>query len=255
MSKTEDILNQYRAFDNALAETQVSLRFGVCKVKVSDVAHQYYCEKAVELDYEQPVEQTEEMQAGEEAHEQIVSLLVPVTKEQAVAEACQERRRPTPIYNFGVRWHHNGVPIVGNADRVFFKSGSVTVVEEQKFSGRPDIYRSYCVQAKLYCLGLTAVGFDTSATEYRICVFQNSCRDCNKVPDRSCCILKLDTTEYRCDRGQAIARMYAYKREDAVKDINWALDYWMGRRQAIPTKKPNKCRACNRKDSCSSSLA
>lgn len=255
MSKTEEILNHYRAFDDALAETQVSLRFGLSEVKVSDIAHQYYCEKAVELDYEQPVEQTEEMRRGEEAHEQIVSLLVPVTKEKAVTEACQERREPTPIYNFGVKWYHNGVPIVGKTDRVFFKSGIVTVVEDQKFSGRLTIYRSYHVQAKVYCLGLDAVGFDTSATKYRICVFQNSCRDCNRLSERSCPILQLDRTEYRCDRGEAIARMYAYEKADAVKDIDWALDYWVGRREATPTKKPNKCRVCNRKDSCSSSLA
>lgn len=255
MSRAEEILNHYKAFDDALAKTRVNLRFGLSQVKVSDIAHQYYCEKALELDYEQPVEQTEEMQNGEEGHEKIVSSMVPVTREEAVTDAYRERREPIPLSAFPVKWYHNGIPIVGKTDRVFFKAGAVPIVEEQKFSGRLAIYRSYHVQAKVYCLGLAMVGFDTSTTKYRICVFLHSCRPCDKLADWSCPIFRLDRTEYHCDRGAAIADIYDYEEADAVKDIDWALDYWLSKREAIPTKSRSKCQACNRKEQCSSSLA
>ncbi len=45
-------------------------------------------------------------------------------------------------------------------------------------------------------------------------------------------------------------RKYSYNREDALKDLGWAKDYWLNKREPIPTKRQNKCLACEYRNVC-----
>ena len=42
-----------------------------------------------------------------------------------------------------------------------------------------------------------------------------------------------------------------YNRLCAEMDLNWALEYWMGKREAKPTNNHQKCKKCEYFDKCS----
>ncbi|MCD6208930.1 MAG: hypothetical protein J7J67_01930 [Thermoproteales archaeon] len=49
--------------------------------------------------------------------------------------------------------------------------------------------------------------------------------------------------------------MLHYDRDYVLEKVRWAKDYWLMRRQPIPTKRPNKCRTCVYRSKCPYSLA
>lgn len=254
MDKAQKILEAYKVASDKLKQAGGNLRFGLAWVKVSEIGKQYYCEKAVELSYQYPIEPTEEMIRGDEGHENITALTYPVFIEDAIRVACQKGKKAEPFENVPIIWEHKGVPIIGEADRVWFSGGSVYLLEERKFSSHLHVYRPYHVQAKVYCLGLEAMGFDATTTKYRIVVFKQSCHDCVKLVSRSCPIFDPANKEYRCDKGEAKAFISNFDREDALKDLDWALDLWLMKREAKPTTKSYKCAKCGRHTTCPNSL-
>jgi len=253
MDRETEILNKYDDIFCNLPK-KGSLKFGNSLVKVSSISSQYYCEKKLELQNEFPLPPTEQMQQGTEGHETAISLAEPVSKEEAVQEALKEKEKAEPIYEFGIAWIHRGVPIIGRVDEAWFRGGSVDLVVERKFSNSLTIYSPYHVQAQLYCLGLGEMGFDISTTKYRIIVFRPSCRECEMLIERVCPIFNLDKMDFDCDIGEAGAFMYPFKKEETIRDLDWAIEYWLGKREAVSTKNHSKCRVCEYKNMCGSSL-
>jgi hypothetical protein len=41
-----------------------------------------------------------------------------------------------------------------------------------------------------------------------------------------------------------------YSREDAMKEVLWAKDYWLLKRGPIPTSSASKCRVCEVRETC-----
>ena len=99
------------------------------------------------------------------------------------------------------------------------------------------------------------MGFNNSDTQYRIMVFKRSCFDCPKLSPGSCPIFVGDTTEFQCDKGESISFTYQFDRTNIIKDLDWAMNFWLGKREAIPTKVKAKCGACQHKELCVTSLA
>lgn len=254
MKNAKRILEQYQAIFQDPAALSRKLRFGRGIVSISDIAQQYYCEKALELNYEHPLEQTDEMRDGAAGHETSTALAIPVSKEQAMRDAVRKRKKPICIYEFGITWNHMGVPILGRVDEVWFRGGNVDFVVERKFTDVLRPYGTYHVQARLYCLGLEEMGFKTSSTLYTIMTFKRSCFHCEMLALKSCNILTNERSHFSCDKGEAKTFTYPYNRDEAVKELSWALDYWLGRREAIPSKNPAKCRACRQRIRCEDSL-
>jgi len=99
-----------------------NLRFSRKMVRVSDIAKQYYCEKALELSYLKPLPQTKRMAEGEKGHAAISSTAKPITREEAVKEAILPREKPFCLYEFNIAWLSKDVPIIGvqtTADKKF----------------------------------------------------------------------------------------------------------------------------------------
>jgi hypothetical protein len=44
--------------------------------------------------------------------------------------------------------------------------------------------------------------------------------------------------------------LLTYDLQDAFKEIEWAQDYWLNKREAIPTTQAAKCRVCEFNDVC-----
>lgn len=255
MSIADEILRKYEeVFSNLPGKGKGNLRFGRSTVSISKIAQQYYCEQKLDLASEYPVPPTEQMIKGEAGHEAAATLGIPVSKEEAVKEALAEREEAIFYCEFNVAWIHNGVPIIGMVDEAWFRGGSVDLVVERKFSNTLSVYSPYHIQAQLYCLGLGEMGFNNESTNYRIIVLKRSCHECERLIDRSCPIFVLEKIDFGCDNGEAKAFIYPFSKEKIVKDLDWALDFWLNKRKAMPTQNQAKCHACEYSSMCNSSL-
>jgi hypothetical protein len=254
MDIASEILDKYNEIMNHVFESKGKLRFGRNAISISSVAQQYYCEKAVELNHEHPLPATKKIKQGEAGHESVTTQTEPVSKEESFKEALLEREKPVCIYEFGIAWEHKGIPIIGLVDEAWFREGNVELVVERKFSNSLKIYSPYHVQAQLYTLGLGEMGFNNAGTLYKIMVFKRGCFDCLELEDRSCSIFH-NLRNYQCDSGESISYTYEFNRQDILNELDWAIDFWQGKRDAIPTKVQAKCNVCQHKGLCAFSLA
>jgi CRISPR/Cas system-associated exonuclease Cas4 (RecB family) len=224
-------------------------------VSISNIASQFYCEQKLDLASEYPMAPTEQMQKGIEAHESAATMGIAVSKEEAVKDAMAEREEAIFICEFKIAWIYNSVPIIGMVDEAWFRGGNVDSVVERKFSNTLTVYNPYHVQAQLYCLGLGEMGFKISSAMYKIMIFKPCCRQCNKLLDRTCPIFVLDGGKINCGKGEVVEHIYPMDKTRIRQDLDWALDFWLNKRQAIPTKNQAKCRACEYSGMCKPSLA
>ncbi len=238
------ILDRYRQAYRTSREADPSLRYGRRTLAVSTVAQQFYCEKAVALSIEQPLAPSRSMRNGAAGHEAVAALGVTMTQEEAVAAAVLTREQPLCVYEFRIGWQHEGVTLLGFVDEAWFRAGHVELVAERKFSSNPGIHAPYHVQAGLYCLGLGAMGFSTDNTSYRISVFSRECYDCGRLISGACPVHSGDSTVFSCETGACTSQIFSFNREMVSGNLNWALRFWKGEREAEPTSSAAKCRAC-----------
>ncbi len=250
MNTAIKILEKYYSIHKSIKESENTLKFGKGAIGVSDIAQQYFCEKELELDYEYPQEQTKAMKIGGEGHENITSLALPVTIEQAIKDALVKRNKPKCIYEFAVAWIYKKVPILGNVDEVWFQNGKAISIIERKFTNSLIPYPSHQVQARLYCLGLDDMGFNTSTTTYTIMLFKNKCHDCVNLADRSCSIFRSTHDYYKCKNSEVKQFTCEFSKTKALEELNWALDFWLNQRNATSSNNHNKCNACRQRDNC-----
>jgi Exonuclease V - a 5' deoxyribonuclease len=50
--------------------------------------------------------------------------------------------------------------------------------------------------------------------------------------------------------GNAHVYLNEYNQPAAERDIDWALDYWLGARETAPVDNPAKCRSCEYREKC-----
>lgn len=239
-----EILDRYKQVYRSSREGEPLLRYGRRTVAVSTIAQQFYCEKAVQLSVERPRPPTSEMLSGIAGHEMVAALGVTMSPEQAVIEAVAAREQPLCIYEFRIGWTHNGVTILGFVDEAWFRGGHVDLVAERKFSGTLAIHTPYHVQAALYCLGLGQMGFSTEHSNYRITVFKRDCHRCGRLEAGDCPGTSMEADSYSCESGACTSQSFPFDSESAMRDLNWALEFWTMEREAEPTSNPSRCRYC-----------
>ncbi len=255
MDIASEILNKYELLFRGLPPRGSGrLRLGRSLVSISTIASQYYCEKKLELQDKYPMPPTRRMLDGESGHEATIALATPVSREEGTRQAVAAREKPLLLYEFDIGWKYRGVPIIGKVDEAWLREGDVSLVVERKFSDSPGIYRSYHIQAQLYCLGLGEMGFDNSATQYRIVVFKRSCFVCESLIDNSCPIFYPDRDWFRCGKGSARASLSLFSKEETVSELDWALAYWLREREAVASSNPAKCKVCDWSEVCDSSV-
>ena len=130
MDVANKILKKYQSIFEGLPKGRSVLRFGRNFVSVSLIAKQYYCEKALELDFKHPAPPTEIMLKGKEGHESVTTLAEPVTREKAIADAVKKREKPMCIFEFGVAWKYRDISIIGHVDEAWFRGGNIDLVVE-----------------------------------------------------------------------------------------------------------------------------
>jgi hypothetical protein len=152
--------------------------------------------------------------------------------------------------------HFNDVPILGKPDIVvFWESRPLYIVELKTTRGKPSIWPTNWLQAQLYAFLLDEMKFDCSDLNVVVASI-NQCLEMNRgmfYNELLATIIdgKMDSF---ARKWQCKTRLEPYQR-DFVKDkIGWALGYWLGKRDPVPTKKLGKCRSCEHAAQCSANL-
>ena len=84
--------------------------------------------------------------------------------------------------------------------------------------------------------------------------FKKGYADCPKLAERSCSIFG-EVSRYQSDKGGSITYTFEWDKGKIVYDLEGAIEFWRGNRDAIPTKVQVKCLACHHKRRCEFSLA
>jgi CRISPR/Cas system-associated exonuclease Cas4 (RecB family) len=227
------------------------LRFGAKFISVSEVATQYFCEKKVEMERRYGREETPEMRIGKEAHELLLKDAVKVERRQILQRIYSGK--PLMLGEMILLGKHKDVIIAGLADAVFFCERHPRLLLEYKFSSRQVPFKDHHVQARLYCYLLNLMGWDTSRLKYALVLAPRELTDeahLRKIPLEVLKQSKLDKFKIKVEKGDVNVYVNSFNIEEAVKELEWAIDFWKQKREAVPTRKPAKCLSCEYREKC-----
>jgi len=254
-----DSLNNFKKMIKELIDRtrnfKSQLRFEVQAIPVSSIAEQYYCEKKVELAYMYGEEETKEILLGREAHEKLLEGTVKTKMESLWAEissGLQVTVREMPLIG-----KYKDIYLIGIPDAVIFKDGEAKLLIEYKFTKSRYPWHDHHVQARMYCLLLHLIGFKTENLRYALILAPQECKGLPEIIDIERSILNSngDKIIEKKIAGRIVrAFVNTFKNEEAKQELDWALQYWLKERDAIPTRKPNKCRICSFNDKCNHTL-
>lgn len=255
MSLWKDRLQNYESEINA----SLLFRNGIKAIPASSIAEQLYCEMKIEQEYVNGEIETETKNEGTALHEKLLAM-----KESTIGEIITGiETQKTFVASFPIAAKYQGLTLVGIPDAVVFEKSVPKYVLELKTTARGDttrIYDSQKAQALIYGLLLETIGFDCSNLDLVIVRYKSTAlsqkeksiflqRMVASLMNRS--YLNLATES----RYEIVPHTLTYDRSNAVRVLNQTRGYWLSERKPIPTTNPNKCRACEFRDLCESSLA
>jgi hypothetical protein len=225
------------------------LRFNRRGLSASVIGEQFYCEKKAEMRHLYGEIETETKVQGIEAHESLLSEAEATTRSQLLEEILSGE--PVIAHEMPLIALHGDVLLAGQPDAVLFRDGDPLIVIEAKFSGSKLPYPSYHAQARTYCLMLDSLGFDTSYLFYAIAVMPRGGERDERLSARLVDVIRENgLQEATLSVGGGHVYMYEFDIAEARRDVDWALGYWRGQREAQAADNPNKCRSCEYRDKC-----
>lgn len=168
------------------------------------------------------------------------------------------------IAECSMQGEYKGLPIMGKADAVHFVGGQASSVIEYKVTKSRCLHPTHEVQLRLYGYLLEKEMFDVKNL-ILICVFvPSNKRDwieslppagAKRLSQR---VIKLSERfkeiwperkswypRLRLNRSVELTLgVFKYNPNKTRKELDFLIDYWLGRRRAIPTRNPNKCATC-----------
>jgi hypothetical protein len=251
MRRLESYLTSESGLNQRLRDSENGerLKFNQLYVKASAIAEQYYCEVKVEMGHLHGRVETETKRQGSEGHETLQAGSLMADRGDILRKIFSGE--PMIVHEMPVLARYRDVILAGQPDAILFKDGDPIVVFEYKFSNSPYPYRSYHAQARVYGRILDGAGFDTSDLFYAIAVAPRESRGDEGLFKRVIeAVNENGPGEASLVVGDAHVYLYEYNQPAAERDIDWALDYWMGVRGAAPVDNPAKCRGCEYRDKC-----
>jgi len=211
------------------------------------IAEQYYCEEQVELELVRGEVATPEMDEGKWIHE-VVLAMKPAKLEELVTRIISGERYGCSLPLLA---EVEGVPVAGVPDLLVFEGGKpVEVIElktAEKIPSSPWINNK--VQALIYGLLLDLMGFDCSSLKLSVCYVR---RGWELLPLLGLALAPKGAWKELEEEYPNDLRVFtfSYNRSEAESMVRWALSYWRGEREPIPTRKPEKCARCAYRDAC-----
>jgi hypothetical protein len=231
-------------------------RHDLAFVGASTVAQQFYCEAKVENEYTLGEVPSEGKEIGTDLHDEIFAM-EEVKKEDLIRHIEES---PSLTASFGLHAQIGNLLVAGVPDAVIFEKGRPRwIVELKTTRGDPTrLWRDQAIQVKIYGVLLERMGFDCSdLTLVLVRVKQGALAP----PDRESLLLLVKGALAKGETAQLESRyglkffLLPHIRSEAEEAVSWAQDYWLKRREAIPTKAEGKCRSCEFNDVCVYSLA
>jgi len=231
-------------------------RFNLPYVKISSIAEQYYCEVKVHNEYKFGEISTEAKEEGRKIHEELIKMK-PINIEKLVHLI---KSRSLYSCTFPVYAKINELTIIGVPDLIVFKNLIPYLLIELKTTCRNinEVWLDEKIQIKTYAYALDYMGFDCNRLSLIIIKIK---RDKNIPPREILDIVIISHLTNKLNKLKVIEkklnfRTYniAYSKEEILKKLYWAKDYWLEKRNPIPTRNINKCKACPYKRECKSSL-
>lgn len=198
---------------------------------------------------------TDEMSKGKETHESAA-----VDKEEITREELWERVDSGDLYTFLEEFFVTKVDDflqVGKLDAVQFDEGKPQLVFDRKTTWYPEkLYANQRIQTWLYGFLFDQLGLDTSDLQIAILRHQRHIH-----PEMAVALQQRVLDEYM-EYGEGVheiipgatVHIFDYDLADHLKDLKWALEYWRGERDAVPTKKAGKCESCEYREKCPESV-
>jgi CRISPR/Cas system-associated exonuclease Cas4 (RecB family) len=253
MSKWEQQLERNENLLANLIENQKKgggkLRLNKHHIAVSDVAEQYFCEKKVEMHHLHGKLETEAKVIGKEAHEKLLEGTMKIKRRELWKKIHDGNVVVTS--ETLLLGKYKGTILVGVSDSILFAHGKPLIIFEYKFSRARAPFKDHHVQARTYGVLLRSMGFDIKRLFYAIVIADPEARSGQGLKK------KVLTAVANNGPKEAVlsvdgARIYftKFKREEAEHELDWAIEFWNNRREAVPTSNPNKCRSCEYNTEC-----
>ncbi len=225
-------------------------------VGASTVAQQFYCEAKVENEYTLGEVPTEGKAIGADLHDEIFAM-EEVEQEDLIRHIEES---PSLTASFGLYAQIGDLRVAGLPDAVIFENGRPRwVVELKTTRGDPSrLWRDQAVQVKIYGMLLERMGFDCSGLTLALVRMRQEAL----TPSERESLLILVKGALAEEATAPLEARYGLKffllphvRSEAEEAVTWAQDYWLKRREAVPTKVEGKCRSCEFNNVCAHSLS
>ena len=225
-------------------------------VPVSSLAQQFYCEAKVEQQYARGEVPSEVKDVGTDLHEEILEMR-PVKREVLIEHI---ERAHNLAASFPLSGEVGDLRIIGVPDAVIFEKSKPQWLIELKTT-RGDYTRLWSdqlVQVRIYGLLLDKMGFDCSGLKLALVRMQQ-----NGIPKEEHKKVMLTLIRLALIKGETkkLEQIYPLKffvkphdPSEAEGSVRWAQDYWLQKREPIPTKNQFKCKVCEYNDQCPYSL-
>ena len=242
--------------DGSFPEVEQTYRHELSFVGASTIAQQFFCEAKVENEYTLGEVPSEGKDIGTDLHEEIFAM-EPVEREDLI-RLIEEASSLTTT--FGLYAEVGGLRVAGNPDAVIFENGRPRwVVELKTTRGDPTrLWRDQVVQVRVYGLLLERMGFDCSSLTLALVRMKQ--RRGEGAPDRDALLLSIRSALIDGKTAELEAKhemkffLMPHASPEAEGAISWAQDYWLRKREAVPTGNEGKCRSCEFSSVCVHSL-
>lgn len=264
-------------------------RYPYPRIGVSYFAEQAYCEKRVELWLENPgnlvsvpaaiqrsapdAESQEQLAAtGKEVHESLATGALPVS--EAEVEGALQSGQSFTLVESSFLGEYEGLPLIGQPDVVCFDARQASFVLEYKITDSDQLQMSHRTQLLLYGYLLAEQGFRVDNLILVCCLIpprhdtwiaklKRAIRErlvCSVCSEAERLVASQPTRQnwhhmdFKVSSGVNVGlRVFKYSQQRAESELAFFARYWLGERDAMPTKKPNKCAVClyNRQGLCS----
>lgn len=253
MSKWERQLDEYHSLLEQLVQKtkkgESGLRFDRPFIRASDIATQYFCEKKVEMEFLHGDIDTKRKTLGAEAHEKLLEGTIKVKRRDLWKKIYG--KKPVIAREMLLIAEYNDVILAGVPDSILFMQGIPLRLLEYKFSKSRRPFRDHHVQARTYGLLLRNMGFDTTHLFYAIVIVDPMAKDAKKLKERVMdAVIKSGPKESVLKTQNATIYVNKFNQKEAEQDLNWAIEFWKNKREAVPTRNPNKCKSCEYNEGC-----
>jgi hypothetical protein len=219
------------------------LRFDQTSLSASTIAGQYFCEKKVEMEYTHGRVETVVKQQGSEGHESLTIGAVKSDRAELLKKIFDGKYLICQEISFISK--HEDVLLLGKPDAIVFHEGEPLILFEFKFSNSKYPYPGYHVQAGVYGLILSRLGFNVDRLYYALALIPRDRRSDNSLFEGILStVADNGAKEARLEVNGSSVYVCKFNHEKAERDLDWALRFWRGERSATPADNLNKCRNC-----------